>query len=123
MPAGNHFAAMAGSGFHNLALNFDGSILAWGWNKYGQCDVPAGKDFVAVAAGGYHSLALKSDDLAGAWGWNKYHQFDVPAGKDLVAIARGWWHSLAIVREPAILLLLGFGAVILRGKRSKERQK
>ncbi|MCK4343204.1 MAG: hypothetical protein KAY37_15940, partial [Phycisphaerae bacterium] len=38
----------------------DGSIVAWGCNDYGQCDVPApNTDFVAVAGGWWHSLGLK----------------------------------------------------------------
>ena len=30
----------------------DGSIVAWGANNEGQCDVPPDTDFVAVAGGG-----------------------------------------------------------------------
>ncbi len=38
----------------------DGSIVAWGNNELGQCDVPEpNEDFIAVAGGGYHSLGLK----------------------------------------------------------------
>ena len=38
----------------------DGSIVAWGRNEFGECNVPApNTDFVAVAAGGSHSLGLK----------------------------------------------------------------
>jgi hypothetical protein len=33
--------------------------VAWGYNRFGQCDVPApNADFVAVAGGMYHSLGL-----------------------------------------------------------------
>ncbi len=34
------FAAVAAGGNHGLGLKADGSIVAWGWNTYGQCDVP-----------------------------------------------------------------------------------
>ncbi|MCK4342147.1 MAG: hypothetical protein KAY37_10555 [Phycisphaerae bacterium] len=38
----------------------DGSIVAWGYNNYGQCDVPApNTDFVALAGGEGHSLGIK----------------------------------------------------------------
>jgi hypothetical protein len=38
-----------------------GSLVAWGWDNSGQCDVPApNSGFVAVAAGEYHSLGLKA---------------------------------------------------------------
>ncbi|MCK4341956.1 MAG: hypothetical protein KAY37_09565, partial [Phycisphaerae bacterium] len=55
------FVALAGGGFHSLGLKTDGSIVAWGSNYYGQCDVPEpNTDFVAVAGGGWHSLGLKA---------------------------------------------------------------
>ena len=45
---------------HSLGLKADGSIVAWGSNTDGQCDVlPPNTGFVAVAAGVWHSLAIK----------------------------------------------------------------
>jgi hypothetical protein len=41
-----------------LAQPSDGSIVGWGDNSLGQCNVPApNTDFVAVASGGGHGLA------------------------------------------------------------------
>jgi hypothetical protein len=34
------FVALAGGGQHSLGLKADGSIVAWGDNTYGQCNVP-----------------------------------------------------------------------------------
>src|SRR5512136_247400 len=54
--------AVAGGGHHSLALKADGSVVAWGWNAYGQCNVPSpNSGFVAVAGGGEHSVGLKAD--------------------------------------------------------------
>jgi len=40
-------------------LKADGSIVAWGYNDWGQCTVPApNTGFIAVAAGAAYSLAL-----------------------------------------------------------------
>jgi hypothetical protein len=53
-------AVDAGGRDHSLGLKSDGTIVAWGRNNDGQCDVPApNADFVALAGGGYHSLGLK----------------------------------------------------------------
>ncbi len=61
-------AVAAGSG-HSLGLKADGSIVAWGDNDYGQCNVPApNTGFVGVAAGDRHSLGLKADGSIVAWG-------------------------------------------------------
>ena len=52
--------AIAAGWYHSLGVRSDGSIVAWGRNDYGQCDVPSpNQDFVAVAGGWPHSLGLK----------------------------------------------------------------
>ena len=33
--------AVAAGGYHSLGLKADGSIVAWGYNSYGQSDVPS----------------------------------------------------------------------------------
>ena len=54
---------------HNLALKADGTVIAWGYNYFGQCNVPAGlTNVVAIKAGANFSLALKSDGTLTAWG-------------------------------------------------------
>jgi alpha-tubulin suppressor-like RCC1 family protein len=56
------FVAVAGGRRHSLGLKGDGSIVAWGWNDYAECNVPsANTGFVAVAGGGNHSLGLKGE--------------------------------------------------------------
>jgi hypothetical protein len=103
--------AVAGGGYHSLGLKADGSIVAWGYNYYGQCNVPApNTGFVAVAGGGFHSLGLKADGSIVAWGLNRSGQTNVPApNTGFVAVAGGALHSLGLkgvsggecVREPA----------------------
>jgi hypothetical protein len=57
------FVEVAGGSYHSLGLKSDGTIVAWGNNGSGQCDVPApNADFVAVAGGSSHSLGLRSSD-------------------------------------------------------------
>ncbi|MGB2984339.1 MAG: FG-GAP-like repeat-containing protein, partial [Phycisphaerae bacterium] len=72
------FIAVAGGDQHSLGLKTDGSVVAWGYNRYGQCDVPApNTDFVDVAAGVGHSLGLRADGWIVAWGGNYEGQYDV----------------------------------------------
>ena len=101
--------AVAAGYWHSLGLKVDGSIVAWGGNSSGQCDVPPpNTDFVAVAAGGYHSLGLKGDGSIVAWGDNYSGQFDVPepntefaavAGSYDGAAERVWRQSVPLRRD------------------------
>jgi alpha-tubulin suppressor-like RCC1 family protein len=88
-----------------LASGDDGSIVAWGKNVDGQCDVPApNTDFVAVAGGSAHSLGLKADGSILAWGRNVDGQCDVPApNTDFVAVAGGKCHSLGLKADGSIV--------------------
>ncbi|KPJ66117.1 MAG: hypothetical protein AMJ43_09125 [Coxiella sp. DG_40] len=93
-------------------LGAGGSIVAWGSNGYGQCNVPSpNTGFAAIAAGGYHSLGLKQDGSIVAWGDNHYGQCNVPSpNTGFIAITAGVEHNLAISsenKEPAACIVGG----------------
>ncbi|UCG32468.1 MAG: hypothetical protein JSU68_12475, partial [Phycisphaerales bacterium] len=103
------FVALAAGSYHGVGLKADGSIVAWGYNAYGQCDVPAPNvHFVSLAAGSLHSLGLKADGAMVAWGNNYYGQCNVPArNADFVAVAGGGVshdsHSLGLKTDGSIV--------------------
>jgi alpha-tubulin suppressor-like RCC1 family protein len=86
----NGIVAIAGGYEHSLALRYDGTVWAWGYNGDGelgnnsttgsgwpvQVAGAGGTGFltgvVAIAGGYYHSLALKSDGTVWAWGRNSF---------------------------------------------------
>ncbi|WP_395739382.1 choice-of-anchor D domain-containing protein [Prosthecobacter sp.] len=85
--AGKTVIAIAAGQYHSLALCSDGTLVAWGYNTYGQLGnastsqstvpvvvTPIGKTAVAIAAGQSHSLALCADGTVFAWGYNFYGQ-------------------------------------------------
>jgi hypothetical protein len=60
--AWNHeaFVEVAAGGAHTVARRSDGSVVAWGSNDYGQCNVPAlpsGLTYAEVGAGGVRTVA------------------------------------------------------------------
>ena len=89
--AGKTVASIAMGTVHTVARMADGSVVAWGFNNYGQLGdgtqtqrhVPvavsasgalAGKTVAAVAAGGFHSMVLCSDGTVVTWGNNGFGQ-------------------------------------------------
>lgn len=88
--AGKTVAAISVGAAHNLVVATDGTLWAWGDNRYGQLGnhTPAesgslllvnrgaltGKRIVACAAGYSHSLALDSNGVVYAWGDNSCGQ-------------------------------------------------
>jgi hypothetical protein len=112
--------AIAGGGYHSLALKNDWTVWAWGYNEYGQLGNGTNTDsnvpvpvsglsgITAIAGGEYHSLALKNDWTVWTWGWNGYGQLGNGTNTDsnvpvqvsgltgIMAIAGGGSHSLAI---------------------------
>ncbi|MBN1868332.1 hypothetical protein JW916_13685 [Candidatus Sumerlaeota bacterium] len=96
---------MSAGQFHGIGLKADGSIVAWGGNDFGECDVPApNASFVAVASGSSHNLGLKSDGSIAAWGRNDYGQCNVPVpNADFVAVAGGVVHTLGLKADGSII--------------------
>jgi hypothetical protein len=81
------------------------SIVAWGGNIDGQCNIPSPNiGFVAIAAGTYHSLAIKSDGSIVGWGWNSYGQCNIPApNTDFIDIAGGTYHTLGLKADGSLV--------------------
>ena len=96
--------AIAAGGDFDLGLR-DGSIVAWGGNALGACNVPApNADFVAIAAGLVHGLGLKADGSIVAWGDNDFGQCNVPSpNTDFRAIAGGAFHSLGLKSDGTVV--------------------
>lgn len=70
MPPGlANVVAIAAGKNHMLALKSDGTVVAWGLNTSGECNVPAGLANVVAISGGFHySIALKADGTIIDWG-------------------------------------------------------
>ena len=107
VPSLTNMVAIAGGGYHTLALKSDGTVVAWGGDIYsysGETNVPSNlSNVVAIAGGGYHSLALKGDGTVAAWGDDEYGETNVPANlTNVVAIAGGGYFSLALKNDGTV---------------------
>ncbi len=82
-----------------------GSVMAWGDNYSGQCNVPSPNlGFMTIAAGGWFSLGLKADGSIIAWGRNYEGQLNVPLpNAGFVAISAGGSHGLGLRADGSIV--------------------
>src|SRR5258708_34771457 len=59
---GTRYQAIAAGYFHNLALESDGTVVAWGYNGYGQSAVPPNlSGVIAIAPGKIHKLGARQE--------------------------------------------------------------
>jgi alpha-tubulin suppressor-like RCC1 family protein len=99
---------------HNVVLRKDGSVVAWGFNSFGQTNVPSDlTNAIAIAAGDEHTLALRADGTVAAWGagledsgaYGQYGQCLIPYGLEgVAAFAAGSWHSVALRSNGTVVI-------------------
>jgi len=91
-----------GGGF-TLGLRADGTVLAAGWNDYGQCDVSSWRDVYAIDAGFAHSVGLSSDGAVLATGWNADGQCDVSGWRDIVQVSAGGFFTVGLKSDGTVV--------------------
>ena len=93
-----------GAGFsHTVGLKSDGTVVAVGYNEYGQCDVSGWADIVAISAGSSHTVGLKADGTVVAVGYNNSGQCDVSGWTDIVAIRAGDSHTVGLKADGTVV--------------------
>ncbi|PEZ53079.1 chromosome condensation regulator, partial [Bacillus anthracis] len=70
-----------------IGLKLDGTVMAVGRNKEGECNVSSWRNIVATAAGDWHTVGLKVGGTVMGVGNNRYGQCDVSSWRDIVAVA------------------------------------
>lgn len=82
---------------HLAAITSTGTVVCWGDNSLGQCNVPGGlTNVVEIEAGHNHTVARKSDGSVVCWGSNTFGQSTVPAGLNAKAVSAGGNFTAAI---------------------------
>ncbi|RYZ44304.1 MAG: RCC1 repeat-containing protein, partial [Myxococcaceae bacterium] len=112
---------------HSLGLQADGTVWAWGYNRYGQLGNNTTTDRLApvkvtgltgvvvdIAAGNEHSVAVKADGTVWAWGRNDLGQLGdntttqrlkpvkVSGLTGVMAVAAGYRYSLALKTDGTV---------------------
>ncbi len=126
VPGIYNVVAVAAGRMHSVALRQDGTVWAWGNNKYGQLgdgtitdsstpvQVFGLKDVIAITAGYRHVAALKKDGTVWAWGSNHSGQLgqegsrsfltpiQVTELKGVTAISAGSFQTAALKSDGSV---------------------
>lgn len=100
---------IAAGAFHTLAIRENGTVIATGDNRAGQCNVSNWKDIVAVAGDAFHSVGLKADGTVVATTITEPNkkfdvgQCDVHSWRDIVDIAVGNAHTVGLKADGTVI--------------------
>ena len=87
-----------------IALTSNGTVLADGRNRYGECNVYGWSDITQIAVSPYHTVGLSSDGRVYATGRNEHGECDVSSWSDVVYIAAGENNTVGIKSDGSLLL-------------------
>ena len=88
---------------HTVGLRTDGTVVAVGWNYYGQCDVSGWTNIVAVSTGISHTVGLRVDGTVVAVGNNGIGECDVSGWTDIVAVAAGGDYTVGLRADGTVV--------------------
>ncbi len=71
---------------HTVGIKTDGTVVAVGDNKYGECEVSDWRNIVSVSIGFDHTVGLKANGTVVAVGKNGHGQCNVSGWHDIVAV-------------------------------------
>ena len=96
-------ATIAGGTSHTVGLKEDGTVVAVGYNGYGQLNVSSWTNIKAIAAGTSHTVGLKEDGTVVAVGYNGYGQLNVSSWTNIKAIAAGAYYTVGLKEDGTVV--------------------
>jgi len=87
---------------HTVGLKTDGTVVAVGWNAFGQCNVDGWKEVLQIAVGAWHTVWFQSDGTTVAVGCNISGQCEVGNWTDIVQVAAGDGHTVGLKADGTV---------------------
>ena len=94
---------ISAEGLYTVGLKADGTVVAVGYKKYGQCNVSDWRDIIAISTGSFHTVGLKADGTVVAAGDNDDGKCDVSDWNDIIAISAGDYHTVGLKADGTVV--------------------
>ena len=94
---------VAGGAFHTVGLKSDGTVVAAGYNEYGQSDVGSWMDIIQVATGRWDTLGLRADGTVVSGGWSDYGQLNVGGWTNITQVATSFFHTVGLKYDGTVV--------------------
>ena len=89
--------------YHTVALKGNGTVVASGNSKFGQCDVSKWQDITSISAGENHTVGLRTDNTVVAVGDNHFGQCDVSEWQNIIKIDAGANHTVGLKTDNTVV--------------------
>ena len=89
--------------FHAVGLKTDGTVVASGYNSYGQCNVNNWNDIISVNCSLFHTVGIKKDRTVVACGDNSDGKCNVADWKDVKKIICDSDYTIGICNNGSVL--------------------
>ena len=93
-PSLTNIPQVAAGWYHTVGLKTDGTVVAVGYNYYGQCNIGNWRNITQVAANGAHTVGLCSNGTVVAVGNNEKGQCNVGGWRNITQVATGCYHTM-----------------------------
>ncbi len=88
---------------NTIGLRSDGTAVAIGYNRWGECNVGTWTAIQQVSAGGDHAVGLKNDGTVVATGTNNYGQCNVGTWTAINQVSAGYAHTVGLKSDGAVI--------------------
>ena len=100
---GVKFTSVSAGGLHSCGVTTDGSVVCWGYDKYGYLrSAPPEETFASVSAGSAHTCGVQADGAVVCWGNAQFGKTTSPPG-EFASVSAGTTHTCGVRTDSSVV--------------------